>query len=529
MNKIFKLKSIFAIMIASFSIISCSDLTIVETDSVIQATPVFSGVEDVDGQLTSVYRNTYGMIGEQGNWFAMNEVSTDELLVPTRGTDWGDNGIWRQLHNHTLKQDHPFILTVWNQANGNAFKATEIIDPLSSASAQQVAEAKFLRAFNMYWVLDFWGQVPFRNATDPGSSVPMVMTPQEAYDFIMTDIDDAISALAVIGPSLQLGVASKAAANYLKAKVILNSERYTGSTPNYAAVISAVDAIAADGYGLQAGYFDLFTPTVNTETIWYGNNGISVGNRIWNGLHYNHTTPNQGGGGWNGFATLSEFYDTFEGDANANYGLADGTPLNNQEERRGFVPNADSADETVNYGFSYGFVIGQQYDGDGTPLTTRSGDPLVFTRELDLFNSNEASGIRTQKYHPNQVGVGQVSVSDDSFRAHQVMFRYSDAHLMKAEAMMRSGGNATEMVNELRVLRNASPLGSVSEADMLEERGRELWTEFWRRGDLLRFGKFTKDWEWKDPAAVGNDTRKLYPIPLAALVSNPNLQQNPGY
>jgi len=81
MNKIFKLKSIFAIMIASFSIISCSDLTIVETDSVIQATPVFSGVEDVDGQLTSVYRNTYGMIGEQGNWFAMNEVSTDELLV----------------------------------------------------------------------------------------------------------------------------------------------------------------------------------------------------------------------------------------------------------------------------------------------------------------------------------------------------------------------------------------------------------------------------------------------------------------
>ena len=202
MNKIFKLKSIFAIMIASFSIISCSDLTIVETDSVIQATPVFSGVEDVDGQLTSVYRNTYGMIGEQGNWFAMNEVSTDELLVPTRGTDWGDNGIWRQLHNHTWKQDHPFILTVWNQANGNAFKATEIIDPLSSASAQQVAEAKFLRAFNMYWVLDFWGQVPFRNATDPGSSVPMVMTPQEAYDFIMTDIDDAISALAVIGPSL---------------------------------------------------------------------------------------------------------------------------------------------------------------------------------------------------------------------------------------------------------------------------------------------------------------------------------------
>ena len=51
----------------------------------------------------------------------------------------------------------------------------------------------------------------------------------------------------------------------------------------------------------------------------------------------------------------------------------------------------------------------------------------------------------------------------------------------------------------------------------------------WRRNDLIRFGQFTRDWEFKNPASVGDETKTLYPIPLIALLSNPNLQQNPGY
>ena len=95
--------------------------------------------------------------------------------------------------------------------------------------------------------------------------------------------------------------------------------------------------------------------------------------------------------------------------------------------------------------------------------------------------------------------------------------------------MLRAGGDATTMVNDLRTLRGATPLGSVSEADLLAERGRELYIEFWRRNDMLRFGQFTRDWEFKNPESVGDETRNLYPIPINALLSNPNLEQNPGY
>jgi len=101
--------------------------------------------------------------------------------------------------------------------------------------------------------------------------------------------------------------------------------------------------------------------------------------------------------------------------------------------------------------------------------------------------------------------------------------------LMKAEAILRSGGDATALVNEIRVLRGATPLGTITENELLEERGRELYLELVRRTDMIRFGQFTRNWEFKDPQFIGDETRNLYPIPSNALLSNPNLVQNPGY
>jgi len=243
----------------------------------------------------------------------------------------------------------------------------------------------------------------------------------------------------------------------------------------------------------------------NNETIFF--NTASVGNNIWNGLHYKQNAPDQTGGGWNGFTTLAEFYDLFEGDPNIN------VPGSGQEERRGFVPTDGS-----HLGIGYGFLIGQQYDASGTPLTDRPGAPLVFSKELPgLLGNDEKTGIRVIKYHPE----------NGSFNGHKVVFRYSDAHLMKAEALMRSGGNPTTLVNELRNIRGADPISNVSEQDLINERGRELYNEFWRRSDLIRFGQFTSPWAYK--TVSGDESKNLFPIPSTALITNPNLIQNPGY
>lgn len=497
-------------MVPGLLFMGCTDLEIEESDSIIaNQEGEFTGVTDVASALDNVYNAVRGQLEAQENLYALNTVTTDELLVPTRGTDWGDNGLWRTLHQHSWSPIHPFILNTWNQMNSNVFNTTEIIDPLSSPSAQQEAEARFLRAFSMFWIVDLYGQVPFRGPTEGPEVDPVVFTRAEAVDFIVNDLNFAVSNLPAVGPGMETNRANKAAAHYLLAKVLLNKHIYNGTEANSAdmnEVVANVDAINSLGFDLQAGYFELFTESVDTETVFFTTSG--VGNKMWNGLHYFQGAPGNEGGGWNGFSTLAEFYDLFEGDPNIN------VPGSGQEERRGFVPTDGS-----HFGIGYGFLINQQYDENGDPLMDRTGNPLRYTKEYPgLLGNDERTGIRVIKWHPE----------NGAFNNHHVIFRYGDAHLMKAEAIMRggSGGDALEMVNELRTLRDASPLASLSEQDMIDERGRELYIEFWRRNDLIRFGRFTESWEMKENT---EEFRVLFPIPSGAILSNPNLTQNPGY
>lgn len=521
-----KLKSRFWIpsLLAGFFMTACS-LDIEETDSLITegGSAIFNGVENVEGSLNTIYNNISGQIGDQANLYALTEVSTDELVVPTRGTDWGDNGVWRTIHAHTWGPTHPQVLNVWNEKNNGVLRATEVIDPLSNANATQLAEAKFARAYNMHIVMDFFGQVPFRNPTDGPEVLPTVMTRAEAYDMIVQDLTDAIAGL----PASNATAADKtrpvkATARFLLAKVKLNANVYKGSygTNDLQDVINLVDAIEAEGYALVDDYFSVFRgPTfTNTDVIWYVTAG--VGNRMWNGLHYNQAHPDNGGGGWNGFTTLAEFYDKFEGPPTVN---TIGGP---QEERRGYVHTLASTNAT-NLGFGYGFQLGQMYGWrtiEGVPqavaLNDRVGNPLIFTKDLPgLVGNNERTGIRLLKY----------STANGAFTGGVVMARFADAYLMRAEAKLRSGNSAGALtdVNALRALRdNTSPLGSITEAIMLDERGRELYTEGWRRMDMIRFGVFKNAWQFKE---AGDGHTDLFPIPASALLSNPNLVQNPGY
>lgn len=516
------------LLLLGFLLNSCS-LDIQETDSLITkgTSAVFNGVENPAGSLDNIYNNIRGQAENQENLYSLTEVSTDELLVPTRGTDWGDNGIWRTVHVHTWGPTHNHIISVWNEKNSAVLRCTEVIDPLSKATAAQIAEAKFARAYNMWIVMDFWGQVPFRNPKDGPDVVPSVLTRVQAYDLVVQDLTDAIAGLPV-GTSTSANKTRpvKATARFFLAKVKLNANIYKGSygSTDLADVISLVNAIEADGYGLVGNYFDIFKgPTfTNRDVIW--NVTAGVGNRMWNGLHYNQAHPDNAGGGWNGFSTLAEFYNKFEGPANSN-SIGGG-----QEERRGFTHTLASTNAT-NLGFGFGFQLGQMYgwrdpDGSGprpaaaVALNDRTGKPLAFTKTFPgLVGNNEVTGMRLLKYSP----------ANGAFTGGVVMARFADAHLMRAEAILRGGnaGSALAEVNKLRALRtNTPPLTSLDLARMLDERGRELYTEGWRRNDMIRFGVFKAAKEFK-PAGDGHTD--LFPIPSSALLSNPGLVQNPGY
>src|SRR5699024_6277279 len=112
-----------------------------------------------------------------------------------------------------------------------------------------------------------------------------------------------------------------------------------------------------------------------------------------------------------------------------------------------------------------------------------------------------------------------------------VVYRYSDVLLMKAEAILRGGtgttADALSIVNSIRKNRNAASLSSLDLDELLDERGRELYWEGWRRQDLIRFGKYLDTWETKPETGMPKEL--VYAIPSQQLAVNASLDQNPGY
>jgi starch-binding outer membrane protein, SusD/RagB family len=157
-----RLQTLFTALLGCFLIIGCTDLTDTVEDGIGSET-VDTGSPDISdptAALVGVYSDLNGLRGAGGT-YALMEHTSDELMGPTRGTDWSDFGVWRQLHAHIWDPSHAQILNAWNDLNSGVFRASQVVEA-SAATPSEVAQARFLRAFFMFYIMDFFGQVPFR-------------------------------------------------------------------------------------------------------------------------------------------------------------------------------------------------------------------------------------------------------------------------------------------------------------------------------------------------------------------------------
>ena len=497
--------------------------------------------------LQAAYADIAGTFSAQDQVFSLQETTTDEALVPTRGGDWDDNGVWRVLHAHTWNADHQQILNVFNSLNKLNFDATNVL--AFNPTDEQKAEARFLRALSLYYILDLYGQYPFRNPGDNLLNAPEVKEGSAAIDFIIKELEESIPDLDAANPMTK---ANPDAANtllmhcYLQKGTFVNRAAPTFDDADMQKVISLGNGIISSGrYSYTPKYFDNFAVDNGTKTkegifAYPNQSGVSANHanieaRWMATLHYNSYTAQAPNAGWNGFSTISDFYNTFSPTGVTTYGPKD-TLL---ETRIGGRYNPNS---TPYSGIRPGFLVGQQYDKDGTPKKDRKGNPLAFTPQIsenmiEQGPNLEVAGIRVVKYVPDFTDGGKYYAGPAG--NWQMIFRYPDVVLMVAEAKMRAASpdvaGALELINGLRTARGATtvssmPLVNPDKVDdpntLLAERGRELYWESFRRTDLLRFGVYLKPWGLK----TSDDPKNLvFPIPSQALAANPNLKQNTGY
>src|SRR5688572_18454262 len=123
MNNKYFVKSMLACCIV---ISACTNLETNELDSTVVENTGGSATGDPAALLASTY-DDLRMFVEQNNTYSLFTHTTDEMIPPTRGTDWGDNGVWRQLHTHTWDPNHSYVLSSWNELNQRAFKCNQIL------------------------------------------------------------------------------------------------------------------------------------------------------------------------------------------------------------------------------------------------------------------------------------------------------------------------------------------------------------------------------------------------------------------
>jgi len=489
---------------------TCTDLETDEVDSQVIVNTGGSTNVDPVAALEGSY-NALGTFTDQAGIYSMLEHTSDELIPPTRGVDWSDNGVWRSLYTHTWDPSHSYINNAWNNLNQNAYNTQSIMEA-AAVTPLQTAEAKFLRAFNRYYIIDFWGVLPERKTSEGGEINPKVYSRAEGFDLVEKDLTEALPNLPTIAPTVPQPKASKAAANAILSRLYLNKGVYTAASPEGPYTFDAADmskvvkyaaAVIADGYQLNPNYFDNFKGKgPSTEVILTSTQG-SPQNRVYMTLHYN-----QNPSGWNGFATLADFYAKFD-PADKRRGIAPGS-----------IPGLPFGSPFA--GIGLGVLTGQQKKDDGTDLVdTRTGLPLQFKPDVPLSGAATDKGYRVMKYHP-------------AFYDKYILIRFAEVYLNMIEAKVRGGSDASspttalQDINALRALRGAPALAGGPTLDqVLDERGVELYWEGLRRIDLIRFGKFNEPWSEKGSNA--DAYRVLFSIPQLAIDSNPNLKQNKGY
>ena len=511
------------IIIAAFAALFCCGACTDDLDQkpVIGDTSetVYSTLQGYQSVLAKVY-SSYSIIGaergggsvdissEQGqdmlrNLFNMQELPTDEVaykynsgdkLTPISFKNWDVNDVWVSDTYYRLY----YIIALSNELLRNcAAVPAGFTDSERAEVATYALEARFMRAFTYWWVLDLFGKGPFVDENSPLTGfIPEAYDGTQLYDFIKGEIDE-IAPLLPESPSYAR--AGRAAAYALGARLALNGKVYTGSDHSEEA-LEYCKKVMAMPYSLEAEYTKLFNADNDRRT---------------NEIIFAFATDNENSATW----------------GSATYIIAGSCPNDGDDVRNIYGIGTAWGNFSTRGEFTSLFA-----DGDSRRLFLTDGREEFFTDGIETANQ----GYRSYKWTNLDDNGKQACTTDIGVNTDFPVFRLSEIYLTAAEAVLRgatgmSRAEALSLLNEVRARAYGDDSGKVSDAQfnlefLLDERARELYHELHRRTDLVRYDRFTTSsyiWQWKGGVIDGravNRRYNIYPIPMTELSANPNLK-----
>lgn len=543
------------LLLAALSMISCLDE---HPKDQLDEDAIYGSASDIYiNAVASLYNyigganESEGIQGTCRGIYDYNTLTTDEAMIPIRGGDWYDGGLWNAMYQHRWTADDQSLYDTWKYIYKVIVLANKSLDIISSKSgllsaAQQEeyrAEVRAIRAMFYYYAMDMFGRVPLVLSTDEQrySSLFQGQTDRSSvFHFVFQELQQVLPSLPDQHSNKEgnyYGRITQPVVNFLLAKLALNAEiyMYDDWTQGYAnrpkgsdihfsvpasdasshggakelnaweTCIYYCDKLAEEGYVLESD--DAFNFSTHNETSKENIFTIPMDKNIYtNQFHY-----------------LFRSYHYTHGGA-LGWGSENGTCATISTMKANHYGEADE-DARCKMNFVAGVV-----KVDGHELLMDNGKPLEyqpFEVAQNLTNSKfiKTAGARMAKYE-----VDRTSYMDGKLQSNDiVLFRYADALLMKAEAKVRNGENGDEELNRIRA-RVGMPYRKATLDNILEERLLELVWEGWRRQDLIRFGKFTGAYDLRTPLqGESSGYTTVFPIPQKCIDLNSELVQNKGY
>lgn len=518
--------------------------------SVVSQNEFWQTPAEIAAGVAPAYVQLTNMAWGNDNVFPMEEGSSDEFIVPTRGNDWSDAGHWDALWEHTWQPTGNFLDPAWQDIFTGISKCNFILTTVNALSPAPAtlgsinAEVRTLRAFYYFYAMDLFGNVPLVGGSNVNPDSLTNSTRLQVFDFIESELKASLPDLSSTVDNSTYGLVTKYFSYALLSRMYLNAQVYTG-TARWADCITYCDSVLQGPYKLMPDYFDNFAPTngpSSTENIFavpFDNTNIQGNNWELNTLHYQSqvtfgltTSP------YNGFCSAQVFYGNF--DTTSTYTESDGNTYRTFNDMR-------SGQYLVGQQFTTAYVYPPYqnvlYTSANTSLESvdqQTGLLLAFNPVMTTFSSGNGSfrlaGARNIKYFPQSGTAG--NQSNDI-----VLFRLSDVMLMKAEAELRAGTitDALSMVNQVRERAYSGSTaydwtaGQLTLDNILAERAREMAWEMVRREDLIRYevASGTPYYSAARVPAKNQDVMDghlyIYPIPQLEIIQNSLLKQNPGY
>ena len=530
-----------SVLALSLSLTSCLDETpkdqIPETEIYDSANSLYVNAVASLYNYIGAHEEGEGLQGTCRGIYDYNTLTTDEAIIPIRGGNWYDGGLWENMYNHTWTATDTDLYNVWKYLYKVIVLSTKSLETIEKHKAllteqQRVdysAEVRAVRAMYYYYAMDMFGRIPILQSSTQKTADIRQSNRSDVFWYVVKELQDVAPLLANEHSNLQgnyYGRVTRPVAWFLLAKLSLNAEVYTdddwtdSSRPDGKTIMFDIEGNKKNAWQTCVHYCDLITAAGYTLEADYTKN-FAVHNE---GSSENiFTIPLDKN------LYLNEFHYLFRSRHYAHGGAYSGASENGTCATLHTMAVNGFGTETPDARLDMNFYTGKvEVDGkyvtldDSTPLEYK---PLAVEKNLTASPYLETAGARMKKYEVDRTAYSDGRMPNNDI----VLYRYADVLLMKSEAKVRNGESGDEEMNALRS-RVGMPSLSATLDNLLNERLLELVWEGWRRQDMIRFGTYGKQYDIHTPSeADKKGYTTVFPIPEKAHELNPNLKQNPGY